>query len=511
MSNKNLSLTEATIKALYDDLPDDENVEGVIDDILVITDPEITSDEYDEIIEKAQEIVQDTPEGRIPFDEDYIGQYVQTCPRCGSTFVEKDLLQSGDTCPICLETPDGFVMKGKIESEDDVVENDTKETKTDVVNDTEINNDSKEETNSIDEEDKELEKQVASKELPQGNKLQEGKLEEENEQYSTTCINNTIEEIENLINVWTENLAGVKERFDNETDEKEKENLQKYMDMTAKQLDNLEKDLSKWKNIKKSEKIDESNLTESIPGMDIFEHQDEYPEIDLTLFNSEAQEAIIFIENNINKLTTAQLHELADKVYMEDINTVKEFMKYLVTSDNDDIIEIAEELKKYISEEVEESFNKETKILNEEDTSFQEIVDIMMNAEDYSDLYAAAELIKDSDLKEEVTTMITDSEEDEDEVSVAASIITTDLLDNKIEENIAEENYDILLTDKIFQNLKEMEDFIEDNNFDILDINQKNEEITITDITQSNGIQEIYKYEEQPDSTFKIIKKIREI
>lgn len=66
-------------------------------------------------------------------------------------------------------------------------------------------------------------------------------MEEENKQYSTTYINNTIEDIENLINEWNENLAKAKEQFDNETDEKEKEDLQQYMDMVAKQLSDLEK------------------------------------------------------------------------------------------------------------------------------------------------------------------------------------------------------------------------------------------------------------------------------
>lgn len=89
-----LSLQEATLKALADQLEDEvKDVEGVVDDVLVITDPEITKDEYEEVIERAQEIVEDTPEGDIPFDEDYIGQYLQTCPICGSSFVEDHLLE----------------------------------------------------------------------------------------------------------------------------------------------------------------------------------------------------------------------------------------------------------------------------------------------------------------------------------------------------------------------------------------------------------------------------------
>ena len=93
---KKISLEEATVRALYNQLDDEEeirDVEGVIDDILVITDPEISKDEYEEVIERAQEIVEDTPEGDIPFDEDYIGEYLQTCPICGQSFIEDHLLE----------------------------------------------------------------------------------------------------------------------------------------------------------------------------------------------------------------------------------------------------------------------------------------------------------------------------------------------------------------------------------------------------------------------------------
>lgn len=95
MNNK-LSLQEATIKALYDGLDDTDDVhdvEGIVDDVLVITDPEITTDEYNEVIERATEIVEDTPEGDIPLNDEYLGQYAQTCPICGGTFVEDHILE----------------------------------------------------------------------------------------------------------------------------------------------------------------------------------------------------------------------------------------------------------------------------------------------------------------------------------------------------------------------------------------------------------------------------------
>ena len=106
------------------DKPEDieKDVEGVVDGILVVVDPDIDTEGYEEVIEHAQEIIEDTPEGEIPFLEDYVGQFIQTCPICGKTFVTPSLLQQGDTCPICLEQPTNFVTVGKINSDEEVAE-----------------------------------------------------------------------------------------------------------------------------------------------------------------------------------------------------------------------------------------------------------------------------------------------------------------------------------------------------------------------------------------------------
>lgn len=120
-----MNLQEATIKALYDGLKDNtevEDIEGLVDDVLVITDPEITTDEYNEVIERADEIVENTPEGNIPLDPTYLGEYVQLCPICGGSFVEDHILEPGTACPICFETPEAFVLIGKLQAEDEVAE-----------------------------------------------------------------------------------------------------------------------------------------------------------------------------------------------------------------------------------------------------------------------------------------------------------------------------------------------------------------------------------------------------
>lgn len=179
---KYVKLQEATVKDMYNQLDDTkgvDSVEGIIDDILVVTDPEVTSEEYDEVIERAQEIIEDTPEGEIPFDEEYIGQYLLTCPICGTTFVSEEMLEPGATCPACMEVPEGFTVKGQIQTEEDVAvgnglkvdDDQATEEETTIEDTTDENN----EQDSTDEE--EPEKQTASKEIPQGNKLQETKEE----------------------------------------------------------------------------------------------------------------------------------------------------------------------------------------------------------------------------------------------------------------------------------------------------------------------------------------------
>lgn len=194
-----MSLEEATIKELYQQLEDDkqvEDVQGLVDDILVVTDPEINTEEYEEVIDRAQELVEDTPEGEIPFDESYIGQYLQTCPICGGTFIEDHLLEPGATCPICNEQPDAFVMVGQIKTEESVAEDNgveipDEEEETEIPStplDTEEN-----------EEENEFQREVASEQQQTAdNKLEENK-DLKTESYNSDGFPNA----EDLIDVFT--------------------------------------------------------------------------------------------------------------------------------------------------------------------------------------------------------------------------------------------------------------------------------------------------------------------
>lgn len=186
-----MSLEEATMKALLGELDDSkEDVEGIVDGVLVITDPEITPDDYTEVIDRANEIIEDTPEGEVPFNEEYVGEYIMTCPICGSSFANKEILNIGDACPVCMQVPaEGFVLNGQIATQEDVeLQNDIKE---DEVNEEELEDNLVE---PISEEDvEEATEEVLASEEP---RTADNKLEESTEYKSK------YDELDDLLNLF---------------------------------------------------------------------------------------------------------------------------------------------------------------------------------------------------------------------------------------------------------------------------------------------------------------------
>lgn len=204
MNKKKLSLEEATVKAIYNQLPTDNSeltsVDGIVDDILVITDPEVTSDEYNEVIDRAQELVKDTPEGDIPLDTDYLDDFVQTCPICGATFAEDHMLQPGDACPVCLDTPESFILKGKIAADEDVAEEEGIETpeseETDDTKDSDTTLDDKEEDNEKVDTDTDTDTDKEDKlEASEQVKESDDKLEESVKLNESKSIDNIIDDM----------------------------------------------------------------------------------------------------------------------------------------------------------------------------------------------------------------------------------------------------------------------------------------------------------------------------
>ena len=103
----------------YDD-NDPDVVDDVADDIMVVVDPELSSDEdVSDAAAEAQDIIDSTPDGEVPSTDEYVGDYTYTCPICGNTFFSEVEMSDGDECPVCAEMPDGFVLVGSVESADD--------------------------------------------------------------------------------------------------------------------------------------------------------------------------------------------------------------------------------------------------------------------------------------------------------------------------------------------------------------------------------------------------------
>ena len=192
MEKEKMNLQEATLKALYDQLDDSKDineVEGLVDNILVVTDPKINTEEYEEVIERAQEIVEDTPEGEIPFDEEWEGQYLQTCPICGATFVTDEILEPGAICPVCTQVPEAFVMVGRVETDEQVAKENNIDTESENeeenIEGTEFKPETFEDEDEEIEEPNEEEKVEASEEV----KSADNKLQENKDSFPDTFIN----------------------------------------------------------------------------------------------------------------------------------------------------------------------------------------------------------------------------------------------------------------------------------------------------------------------------------
>ena len=168
---------ESAISDMFDMIKDSEldKVDGVVDGVVIITDPDVNRDEYQEVIDNAQELIANTPEGDVPFDEEFLNKYVMTCPLCGSSFLSETIMKAGGVCPICEDTPEGpFILKGQITS-DENAELEGNEVPEEIENEEIMTAD---EVNGL--EDKEPRRELASKEIPTGNKLQETKEEKRN-------------------------------------------------------------------------------------------------------------------------------------------------------------------------------------------------------------------------------------------------------------------------------------------------------------------------------------------
>ena len=200
---------------------EEQDVDGVADGILVVTDPEITSEEFEEVADELQGIVDNSEAGELPYTDKYKGDYILSCPICGGTFVSETLLDSGeDTCPICCKIPDAFVVSGRIEGEESA---DSHEDIQDDI-DHEENLEEPEEQDAPEEQDVSKEQDTDNQEEDEtkkesvdmkGNKLQEGYVEDEQalaKDYEERVVNNITDNAR-------ESFKELKEILDNETND----------------------------------------------------------------------------------------------------------------------------------------------------------------------------------------------------------------------------------------------------------------------------------------------------
>lgn len=124
LNKKNLTEDEDIIDPVDDVEEIDDTMDDVVDDIVVVVDPEVSADEVDELGAEAQEIIDGTPEGEIPMTDEYVGDYTYTCPICGNTFFSAVEMNDGDECPVCGDFPNGYVLVGSIESPEEAAEED---------------------------------------------------------------------------------------------------------------------------------------------------------------------------------------------------------------------------------------------------------------------------------------------------------------------------------------------------------------------------------------------------
>jgi len=108
----------------FDDVQDDETMEFA-DDIAVVVDPNLDADEMTPVAKGFQDIIDDTPANEIPETDEYIDQQIYGCPICGQTFFSDKEMVDGDTCPVCGEEANGFVLGGIVVDADEAQGEDT--------------------------------------------------------------------------------------------------------------------------------------------------------------------------------------------------------------------------------------------------------------------------------------------------------------------------------------------------------------------------------------------------
>lgn len=119
----NESIAKTKTKKIQEsyDIEDPENeydMPDISDDIVVVTDPEL---DPEDARSEMQDIVDNTPAGEVPSTDEYVDDLTYSCPICGSNFFSESEMTNGMECPVCGETPSGYVLIGGVKSPDEAL------------------------------------------------------------------------------------------------------------------------------------------------------------------------------------------------------------------------------------------------------------------------------------------------------------------------------------------------------------------------------------------------------
>ena len=102
---------------------EDDVIEDVIDNIVVVTDPDKSVEDLEDRADDIQDAIEGSPEGEAAFSDEYVGDKVYACPICGESFFADEEYVEGDMCPVCKAEPtDGFLLQGVVSAVEPEVE-----------------------------------------------------------------------------------------------------------------------------------------------------------------------------------------------------------------------------------------------------------------------------------------------------------------------------------------------------------------------------------------------------
>ena len=212
-----------------------------------------------------------------------------------------------------------------------------------------------------------------------------------------------------------------------------------------------------------------SNIIDMIKGYGTI---DDYKQLNSFVENNKVEEELFSVsdevkEDSIEKGLYTEEVEVEGQAYIDTLKDRKNSIEKMISvyrekgASQEKLDDLNKKLKDVeIDIENEEHKDKplikkeESKLVEaKEETSFSEIIDMMEQADTYTDMLNAAELIKDKGLRQEVIRAIHECAEDREDLAVAYSVITSDYLDyyamegysniEKVDDQYKEESSDI--------------------------------------------------------------------